>query len=364
MSLIVENVDKDVDEVAHLQGINLTLKRGAFNVLLGPTLSGKTSLLRLLSGLDSPSGGKIILDGQDIGSVPVWKRGVSMVYQQFINYPHLNIFENIAFPLRRARMAKADIKAKVHEVAEMLHIDSFLDRMPGELSGGQQQRTALARSLVKDAGLLLLDEPLLNLDYKLREELRDEFMNIFAKKQDTIIVYSTTEPFEALMLGGNICILDEGRQLQTGLTHEVYRNPCCEAVARIFNDPPMNMIDGIVSDGAIVLGDGLQLPLPSHLSALADGPYNFGIRAAHLSLTRANAKETGFDAVVELAEVSGSETFIHARHNGVLWVVQEEGVHGHSMGQTFPVFFDPAYLFAFDKQGWLAAAPVPTDSPL
>jgi len=357
MALSVENVGKVVGGETHLHDINLTMEKGSFNVLLGPTLSGKTSLLRLLAGLDMPTNGRISMDGQDLSRIPVWKRNVSMVYQQFINYPHLNVFENIAFPLRRAGLSKPEIDRKVREVAETLHIEELLKRSPGELSGGQQQRTALARSLVKGAGLLLLDEPLINLDYKLREELRDEFANIFASNKDTIVIYSSTEPLEALLLGGDILVLDEGRQLQKGPTQDVYRNPSMEAVARVFNDPQMNMIDGRVEGDHIVLGQAVTLPRSSHLAALSDGNYRFGLRANALGLSRSSGDDVEFEARVELGEINGSETFVHIHHNDVLWVVQEDGVHTHSLGQLITVYFNPEYLFAFDEQGPLAAAP-------
>ncbi len=357
MSLIIDNVSKSVDGEIHLQDIHLTMQKGSFNTLLGPTLSGKTSLLRLLAGLDKPTSGRIMMGGQDLSSIPVWKRNVSMVYQQFINYPHLDIYENIAFPLRRAGLAKAEIDRKVRATAETLRIDELLRRSPGELSGGQQQRTALARSLVKGADLLLLDEPLINLDYKLREEFHDEFTNIFADNRDTIIIYSSTDPLESLLLGGDILVLDEGRQLQHGPTHDVYRNPRMEAVARVFNDPQMNMINGRVENGRIVLGQGLTLPRSTHMTDLREGKYRFGLRANALGLSRASADDVELEARVELGEINGSETFVHIHHNEVSWVVQEDGVHTHSLGQVIRVYFNPEYLFAFDEKGMLAAAP-------
>jgi len=358
MSLIVESLGKVVNEEIHLEDIQLTMEKGSFNVLLGPTLSGKTSLLRLLAGLDKPTGGRILMDGEDLLSVPIWKRSVSMVYQQFINYPHMNIYDNIAFPLRRAGLDKAEVDRKVRAAAETLHIEELFKRRPGELSGGQQQRTALARSLVKGADLLLLDEPLINLDYKLREGLRDEFANIFADNKDTIVIYSSTEPLEALLLGGNVVVLDEGRQLQAGPTHDVYRSPCVETVAKIFNDPPMNMIDGRIEGDRITLGQRVAFARGSCMAGLTDGRYRFGLRANALGLSRGNATDAEFEARVELGEINGSETFVHIRHNDVSWVVQEDGVHTHSLGQHIPVYFSPDYLFAFDEQGVLAAAPM------
>jgi len=357
MSLTLENITKVVDGSTHLHRIDLTLQKGSFNIFLGPTLAGKTSLLRLLAGLDQPTTGQILKNGQDLSSIPVWKRNVSMVYQQFINYPHLNIFENIAFPLRRTRMDKAKIDEKVRNAARKLRIEEFLNRSPGELSGGQQQRVALARSFVKGADLLLLDEPLVNLDYKLREQLRDEFSNIFSENKDTIVIYSTTDPLEALLLGGDMMVLNEGRQLQSGPTHDVYRSPCSDEVARVFNDPPMNMIDGVVEGGRIILGQEVVVPQIKHLRDLPEGRHRFGLRANALSLFRADPDDVAIEAKVELGEINGSETFVHIRHNNVSWVVQENGVHDHSLGQRISIYFNPDYLFAFDAKGALAAVP-------
>lgn len=357
MSLTIEGVTKDVDGNTHLYGIDLTLKKGSFNVFLGPTLAGKTSILRLLAGLDHPSSGRILMDGKDLSSIPVWKRNVSMVYQQFINYPHLSIFENIAFPLRRMRMGKQEIKDKVISASMTLGINDLLERSPGELSGGQQQRVALARSLVKGSDLLLLDEPLINLDYKLREQLRDEFNNIFAHNDESIVIYSTTDPVEALLLGGDILVLDKGRQLQSGPTHEVYRNPCSDAVARVFNDPPMNMLTGVVEGGRITLGKDIVIPKRGHLSDLSDGRYIFGLRASSLGLSRKSEKDIVFDACVDLGEINGSETFVHIHHNDVSWVVQENGVHQYSLRQMISIHFNPEYLFVFGQDGSLTMAP-------
>ena len=224
MGLTLQNVDKLVGRDIHLKDVNLEFEPGSRNVLLGHTLAGKTSLLRIMAGIDRPTHGKILIDGQDVTGVSVRKRSVAMVYQQFINYPSLTVYKNIASPLKVSGVRKAEIDRRVLETAEMLHIEDLLDRLPAELSGGQQQRIAIARALVKDAQLLLLDEPLVNLDYKLREELRSELQEIF-QRREAIVIYTTTEPTEALMLGGNAVVIDQGRVLQTGLTPEVDHNP-------------------------------------------------------------------------------------------------------------------------------------------
>ncbi len=183
-------------------------------------------------------------------------------------------------------MSKSEMDQKVRKTAAMLHIEDLLDRLPVELSGGQQQRTAIARSLVKDAELLLLDEPLVNLDYKLREELRIELQEIFKQRQ-AIVVYTTTEPAEALMMGGHIVVIDEGRILQTGPTPEVYHHPATLKVAEVFSDPPINYLNGTVQENAARLGDDIEIPLVDHLKSLSPGKYKFGVRSHHLFLTRA-----------------------------------------------------------------------------
>lgn len=363
MSFILENISKSVDGETHLEEINLKIEKGSFNILLGPTLAGKTTLLRLMAGLDRPTGGRLLMNGKDLSSVPVWQRNVAMVYQQFINYPHLNVYENIAFPLRRTRMSSVEIDRNVRSVAELLHISQFLDRKPKELSGGQQQRTALARSLVKGTDLLLMDEPLINLDYKLREQIREEFKNIFVENDDTIIIYSTTDPMEALQLGGQVLILNEGRQLQTGQTHHCYRNPATEEVARVFNDPSMNMMDGIVVGGRAVLGKELSLPLTDHLKTLKDGEYKFGLRASDLFLRQHAEDDIELSATTELGEISGSETFIHVRHHGVSWVIHELGIHGHTLGEQIFTYFNSRNLFVFDTEGVLVAVPEKSAAP-
>src|SRR5205085_5228861 len=224
MSVTLDHITRTVDGIATIRDVSLTLERGTLSVLLGPTLSGKTSIMRLLAGLDKPASGRVLVDGKDVTGVDVRSRSVAMVYQQFINYPSLTVYENIASPLRVAGHSKADIDKEVREAARMLKLEPMLQRTPQELSGGQQQRTAIARAIVKRAALVLLDEPLANLDYKLREELRAELPRIFAAA-GTIFVYATTEPHEALLLGGNTATLSEGRITQFGPTIDVFRKP-------------------------------------------------------------------------------------------------------------------------------------------
>jgi len=356
MHLFLQNIDKIVSQEIYLKDVNLEFQSGSQNVLLGRTLSGKTSLLRIMAGLDRPTRGKILIGDKDVTGVFVRNRSVAMVYQQFINYPSLTVYDNIASPLKIGGMNKSDIDRRVQETAKMLHIENLLDRMPSELSGGQQQRTAIARALVKDAELLLLDEPLVNLDYKLREELRIELQEIF-QQREAIVVYTTTEPAEALMLGGNIVVLDEGRVLQTGPTPTVYHNPATTRAAEVFSDPPVNYLSCAVQERTASLGEGVEFPLMKHLQSLPAKQYIFGIRPNHLFLNRTSVEDIEIRAKVELAEISGSETFIHVTYGKVGLVVQEEGVHPHKMGMEISIYVNPGHFFAFDEAGVLVASP-------
>jgi glycerol transport system ATP-binding protein len=356
MSLRLESVGKKVGRETHIEAVSLELDMGSRNILLGRTLSGKTSLLRLMAGLDRPTSGRVLVNGQDVTGRSVRKRNIAMVYQQFINYPSLTVYDNIASPLKIAKVLKSDIDKRVRATAEVLHLEGLLDRLPSELSGGQQQRVAIARALVKETELLLLDEPLVNLDYKLREELRTELQDIFEARQ-AIVVYTTTEPTEALMLGGNVVVMDEGRVLQTGPTPEVYHHPASTKVAEVFSDPPINFLTGTVHDGAARMGRNIEAPLKNHMRALADGNYTFGVRSNHLFVSRRSPEDVEIMGRVELAEINGSETFIHANHDDIQLVVQEKGVRSFRIGTEIPIYVSPSCFFVYDVAGALVASP-------
>ena len=352
VSLILEQVSLQVDGRTHIHDTDLALADEGFNVLLGTTLAGKTSLMRLMAGLIRPSHGRILFRGQDVTGVAVQRRNVSMVYQQFINYPNLTVYENIASPLRVAGMRNDEIRARVGPVADLLRLSPMLDRRPAELSGGQQQRCAMARALVKDADLVLFDEPLANLDYKLREELREELPRLFADRRCTV-VYATTEPSEALLLGGHTAAVHEGRITQFGPTGEVYRMPADEITASVFSDPPMNRVDVLKSDDTFDLPDGRRWTLPPALAALPPGRYRFGVRPHHLRPLLPGDDRSASDRLaevvgtVQVAEISGSESTVHFEAMGRPWVALTRGVHVVEPGQEmrFEVALDHGLVF-------------------
>lgn len=354
MTLELQGVSRAVGGRVHIHPTDLTLQNGTMNVLLGPTLSGKTSLMRLMAGLDKPSTGRILWEGSDVTGQRVQDRKVAMVYQQFINYPGLTVFENIASPLRLMGKASAEIDRAVRQTAEMLRLTPMLTRKPLELSGGQQQRCALARALVKGAGLVLLDEPLANLDYKLREELRVEIPRIF-EASGAIFVYATTEPEEALLLGGNTATLWEGRVTQFGPTPSVYRLPADAQTARVFSDPPMNFVAARKEAGRLTFGESAHAPATGASYHLPEGSYTAGFRASHITLNRHSGDAVEFRCTLGATEITGSETFVHLTHGSDRWVGLIHGVHPLTAGAQTSVYVDPAHVYLFDNSGRLAA---------
>ena len=353
MQLSLEQVGKTVGPSVHLHPMSLSPAPDAVTVLLGATQAGKTSLMRLMAGLDVPTSGRVLVDGRDVTGTPVRERNVAMVYQQFINYPSMTVFDNIASPLKLGGRPRAEIDRRVRELAARLHIEVFLDRLPAELSGGQQQRVALARALAKNAPLMLLDEPLVNLDYKLREELREELTQLFAAG-DSTVVYATTEPGEALLLGGYTAVLDQGELLQYGPTAEVFHRPKSLRVARAFSDPPMNLLAAEVAEGGAQLNGGplLAVELPQH----ATRALTLGIRASAVRVAR-RPGDVALAGQVELAEISGSDTFVHV-HTAVGEIVaQLTGVHDFALGSAITLHVNPAQVYAFDQSGDLLVAP-------
>jgi glycerol transport system ATP-binding protein len=355
--LELDSVSKKVGTSLHINNVSLTLEKGSLNVLLGPTLAGKTSLMRLMAGLDKPTSGDVLVDGKRVTGHGVRKRNVAMVYQQFINYPAMTVYENIASPLRLKGESKANIDKKVREAAELMKLSEFLDRTPLNLSGGQQQRTALARALVKQAELVLLDEPLANLDYKLREELRVELPRLFAET-GAVFVYATTEPHEALLLGGRTATLHEGSITQFDTTIDVYNSPVNLQTAQTFSDPPLNTVTVQLQGGALINEVGSFGHMPENSDAIKDGRYTLAFRPHHVSLTQTPTHSVAVQAKVGTSEITGSETYIHVTCAGAHWVALTHGVQRVNNGDDITLYLNPARFYLYSEaDGLLRHAP-------
>jgi len=350
MSLELKNVEKKVGLDTHIYPTNLKLEKNTINVLLGSTLAGKTTLMQIMAGLDKPTTGEIWFNGEDVTKMKVQKRNCSMVYQQFINYPNYTVFENIASPLKIIGVSSDDIKQRVGKVAELLKLSAMLNKKPDELSGGQQQRTALARALVKDSDLILLDEPLANLDFKLREELREELPKLF-QDRDCIVVYATTEPSDALMIGGNTATLLEGKIIQYGKTLDVYSKPKNLTSAKVFSDPPMNIAEIKKSgDTCKLTNNNVQWKSSSKIK---DGIYKIGIRPHNITTYKEGNNSVEINGKVLISELSGSESLIHFTNGNLNWVSLSNGIQQKNAGDETKLYMNIDEFLYFDQNNRL-----------
>ena len=353
MNLVAKNLSYKPDEQFHLNEVSFNFKKGNIYTILGRTLSGKTTLLKTIAGLLTPDSGDMLFEDKDFLKVPVWERNIAMVYQQFINYPHLNVFENVAFPLKQRKMNSEEINDVVLKSLKSVGLEGYENRKIQELSGGQQQRVSLARSLVKNAKILLLDEPLVNLDYKLREQLREEFKNIFSQglSEESIVIFSTTDPKEAMELNGEVIVLDEGKVLQVGPAKEIFENPKTLKVAEISNDPPMNILQANIDSNKIKFEE-IEVDVPNHLNNVKDKNFNLGIRASNIELS-----DNGFEFEVELAEISGSETLLHLKRGNSKIITSIEEVMNFNIHDKVKINFNIDKVYAFNESGILASSP-------
>ncbi len=352
MSLELKNIEKKVGLETFIYPTNLKLEKNTINVLLGSTLAGKTTLMQIMAGLDKPSAGEIWFNDQNVTGVKVQKRNVSMVYQQFINYPNYTVYENIASPLKITGVDANEIKERVGKVAELLKLSPMLNKKPNELSGGQQQRTALARALIKDSDLILLDEPLANLDFKLREELREELPKLF-ENRECIVVYATTEPSDALMIGGNTATILEGKIIQYGKTLDVYNNPENLTSAEVFSDPPMNIAKVNKSGDSCSLSEAKTTWKTN--KKIKDGNYTIGIRPHNVTVEKTSNNSVEIKGKVMISELSGSESLIHFKYGQSNWVSLSSGSHKINIGDEMKLYMNVDECLFFDQNNRLVS---------
>jgi multiple sugar transport system ATP-binding protein len=306
-SVSIRNVIKRFGETAVLHGVSIEIPDGSFTVLVGPSGCGKSTLLRMVAGLENISGGEIAISGKVVNQVPPKERDIAMVFQNYALYPHMTVRDNMAFSLTLAKKDKAFIDERVGKAAGILGLTPLLERFPRQLSGGQRQRVAMGRCIVRDPQVFLFDEPLSNLDAKLRVAMRTEIKELHQRLRTTS-VYVTHDQIEAMTMADQIVVMHDGRIEQTGSPLELYDRPANRFVAGFIGSPAMNFIDGTQKDGALVAATGARLPIASATAANDGRSMVYGIRPEHLELA-----DDGFEAEVVVIEPTGSETQLFAR---------------------------------------------------
>ena len=358
--LEVRDLMKRFGSVEVLRGISLSMAKGEFLVLVGPSGCGKSTLLNCIAGLDTTSGGRIEIGGRDVTEVPPRDRDIAMVFQSYALYPTMTVAENIAFGMKVRNVPKPVQADKVREVSELLHISHLLDRKPGALSGGQRQRVAMGRALVRDPVLFLFDEPLSNLDAKLRVELRGEIKRLH-ERLGASIVYVTHDQIEAMTLGTRIVVLNQGVIQQVGTPQEIFEEPANLFVADFMGSPPMNLIPARVAPGSggreLVLSDGNRLRIaepPGALAARENAELIVGLRPEMFSLT---ASPDGLAVTAQLVENAGSDTFITTELGGKPVVARLPGRLRVEQHSPIHLVADTRHACYFDPATSLALAP-------
>jgi multiple sugar transport system ATP-binding protein len=353
--LEITQLDKHYDRFQALKQINLSVEKEEFIVFVGPSGCGKTTLLRTISGLETPTVGQITLDGRDITYVHPSKRNVAMVFQNYALFPHLSVFENIAFGLRLHGLSRQEIDQRVQRAANLLHLESLLTRKPKQLSGGQRQRVAIGRAIVKQPKLFLFDEPLSNLDAKLRVRMRVELLNLHYETRNTA-VYVTHDQVEAMTMADRIVILNDGRVEQVGTPVDLYERPTNKFVAGFIGSPQMNFLELTVEaqreNGLACVAEGLgKLMLPIRAEAAIDQKkVTLGIRPEHVRVT-ATESSVRLPAVVNIVENLGSENLLHAEFaENQLLVARIAGGVAPERNHRLTLFLPAEHLYLFDEQ--------------
>jgi sn-glycerol 3-phosphate transport system ATP-binding protein len=292
-------------DVVALKSLNLTVSDGEFLILVGPSGCGKSTALRLLAGLDKPTSGEIKIGGTTVNRLGPGDRDIAMVFQNYALYPHMSVYANLAYGLRQRRTPRREIEVRVRETANLLQINELLDRKPGQLSGGQRQRVAMGRALVRKPQAFLLDEPLSNLDAKLRNQVRGDLKRLHRELPVTSI-YVTHDQVEAMTLGDRLCVMSDGEVQQIGTTDDIYNRPANTFVAAFMGSPPMNLMPGMVRDGTLHVGGAPVAAVPE-----PEGPATVGVRPEHLRLHTSYA-DGMVPALVDFVEPLGSHVLVTA----------------------------------------------------
>ncbi|MCI5076921.1 ABC transporter ATP-binding protein [Oricola sp.] len=348
MQITLKNFTKSFDGNVVIDRMNLEIRDGEMLALLGPSGCGKSTTLLAISGIHRVNGGQILFGDRDVSNLPSQKRNVGVVFQNYALYPHMNAYENIAFPLQVRGQSKTEIEKAVGQIAALTHIEPYMSRRPGQLSGGQQQRVALARALVRRPDVLLLDEPLANLDAKLRLEMRSEIRRIQQETGITAILV-THDQVEAMSMSDRIAIMDQGEIMQISTPDDMYRNPVNRFIAGFMGNPPIVMVDGRVEGTAFETTSGFRLPLPGRLGGLKHGrPISIGIRPEHFGSTGAHTVA----GTISFVEPQGRESHFDVRvGEGVVLRSIQPSRRDVAVGQPVEWPIDIESTLVFDEQG-------------
>ena len=340
----IRNVRKAFGPVEILHGVSVDIADGEFMVLVGPSGCGKSTLLRMLAGLENITSGEIAIGGRVVNSVPPKDRDIAMVFQNYALYPHMTVYDNMAFSLTLAKAPKAVMDEEVGRAAKILGLEQLLHRFPRQLSGGQRQRVAMGRAIVRNPQVFLFDEPLSNLDAKLRVQMRSEIKELHQRLKVTT-VYVTHDQIEAMTMADKIVVMNNGNIEQAGPPLELYDRPANLFVAGFIGSPAMNMLKGTVSGGTLHTEDGTNWPLPAKGARPKDGPAIYGVRPEHLRLDG-----EGIQATVQVVEPTGSETQVLMKVGNQSMIGAFRERISAKPGEILPVRPDPALVHLFDQQ--------------
>ncbi len=349
----LENLVKRFGKVTAVDHVTLTIRDGEFVVLLGPSGCGKTTTLRLISGLELPDEGRVYFGDKDVTYLLPRERNISMVFQSYAVWPHMTVYENIAFPMKIKKKPEEEIKEKVKWAAELLRIDNLLDRYPHQLSGGQRQRVAVARAIVVEPAVLLMDEPLSNLDALLRVLMRSELKKLQRRLKVTTI-YVTHDQVEAMVMADRIAVMNEGKIMQVGTPKEIYDKPQNIFVAGFIGSPRMNFFEASVEDTKLVTG-GLEIELPEQAKQLLEkySDVIVGIRPEDIHPVDRGiplgVNPVEVEGTVDFIEGLGSDTIVHVKIGDILLLMKVPGAYAASIGSRIKIALDLNKLHVFDK---------------
>lgn len=352
--IVLENLVKRYGQVTVIEELSLTMEDNEFTVLVGPSGCGKSTTLRMIAGLETVTSGEIYIGGKPVSHLEPKDRDIAMVFQDYALYPHMNVAKNMSFALRLARQSKTEIEKRVKKVAEMLGIEPLLSRKPAQLSGGQRQRVAMGRALVRDSGTFLFDEPLSNLDAKLRTQMRAE-LALMRRRLEKNMIYVTHDQVEAMTLGDRIVVMHQGIIQQQGTAEELYKKPVNKFVAGFLGSPPMNFFDGVLSEAVgqlQVSGDGFTLPLPdstrARLQGRTDGQVIVGIRPSAFVFSDEFAEKIQLDLPVILSEYIGSQSVIVSDMGGHQILIEVGSDTPLKANEILSFAIDPESIYLFD----------------